>query len=401
MSIAAIVIALAAAAAGTAIGYLFARNRAAPESARLQTELATARKELELLQATAPQQRQLLEAQVRGLTQEILDTGAQALSDRLLAPLGSKLSDFKAQVERTYDNETRDRTALRTEIEQLRKLNQQVSLDANNLAVALKGQSKTRGNWGELVVERILELSGLTLGREYEKQLSTQTENGDRRVPDFVVHLPGGRDIVIDSKLALNAYLRATAAADDTSRAAALADHVAAVRGHIRELAEKDYTRLYGVKSLDFVLLCVPNEAAYVEALNAAPALFEEAFARKIVLVSPSNLWPTLRAVENMWRLERQSENAAEIARRAGDFYDKLKGFVDDVMEIDRHLKKAVEAQTGALNKLSTGKGNLIGRAEQLRKLGIAVKKPLPPELQKNSGDEDDDRPTALEDRSA
>jgi DNA recombination protein RmuC len=396
-----LLLALAAAVVGAAIGYLLARTLAAPESARLQAELAAARKELELERASAPQQRQLLEAHVRGLTQEILSTGAQTLSDRLLAPLGTRLTDFQSQVEKTYDNETRDRTALRTEIEQLRKLNQQVSVEANNLAVALKGQSKTRGNWGELVVERILELSGLTQGREYEKQLSAQAEDGGRRVPDFVVHLPGGRDIVIDSKLALNAYLRASAATDDAARASSLTEHVSAVRAHVRELAEKDYTRLYGIESLDFVLMCVPNEAAYVEALATAPGLFEEAFARKIVLVSPSNLWPTLRAVENMWRLERQSENAAEIARRAGDFYDKLKGFVDDVMDIDRHLKKAAEAHAGALNKLSTGKGNLIGRAEQLRKLGIAVKKQLPLELQKGSDDEEDEGPAALEDRSA
>lgn len=262
---------------------------------------------------------------------------------------------------------------------------------------AAVGQNQVLGQVG-----RILELSGLTAGREYEAQFSAQSEDGARRFPDFVVHLPRGRDIVIDSKVSLVAYLRATSAADEAARAAATAEHVAAVRAHIRDLAAKDYSALYGIQSLDFVLMCVPNEAAYVEALAAAPGLFEEAFAKKIVLVSPSNLWPTLRAVENMWRLERQSENAAEIARRAGNFYDKLKGFVDDVMEIDRHLKKALEAQAGALNKLSTGKGNLISRAEQLRKLGIAVKKQLPLELRRGSDDADEgEGPAALEDRSA
>jgi DNA recombination protein RmuC len=178
-----------------------------------------------------------------------------------------------------------------------------------------------------------------------------------------------------------------------------MAEHVAALRNHVRELADKDYTRLYGITSLDFVLMCVPNEAAYVEALTAAPGLFEEAFAKKIVLVSPSNLWPTLRAVENMWRLERQNENAAEIARRGGALLEKLHGFVDDVMEIDKHLKRAVEAHAGAMNKLSTGKGNLIARAEQMRKLGVAVKKQLP--LVPQDGDDDDEAPAALEDRSA
>jgi DNA recombination protein RmuC len=188
-------------------------------------------------------------------------------------------------------------------------------------------------------------------------------------------------------------------------RAAAMAEHVSALRNHVRELSDKDYAALYGIASLDFVLMCVPNEAAYVEALTAAPGLFEEAFARRIVLVSPSNLWPTLKAVENMWRLERQNENAAEIARRGGALLEKLYGLFDDFMEIDKHLKRATDAHAGAMNKLQTGKGNLIARAEQMRKLGVAVKKQLPLGLQKGGDNDDDDDdagdPPALEDRSA
>lgn len=404
MTAVSILLGLVALALGAALGYLLARTRAAPETARLQAELASSRTALEL-------ERGQLDARFRQLSQDVLEDKSKRFTEQnreniegLLKPLRERLTGFENQVKQTYEYETRDRIALKEQIAQLQKLNQQVSTEANALATALKGQSKTRGNWGELVVERILELSGLAEGREYDKQIGMQAEDGGRRVPDFVVHLPGGRDIVIDSKLALNAYLRATAAATEEARAAALAEHVAAMRNHVRELADKDYTRLYGITSLDFVLMCVPNEAAYVEALTTAPALFEEAFAKKIVLVSPSNLWPTLRAVENMWRLERQNENAAEIARRGGALLEKLYGFVDDVMEIDRHLKKAVDAHAGAMNKLSTGKGNLIARAEQMRKLGVAVKKQLPLGLQKSGDEADDDAdegPAALEDRSA
>ena len=411
MTVLAISLALAALVLGAALGYLLARTRAAPEAARLQAEVAASRSALEQERSRGTEQLAQLETRFRQLSQDILEDKSKRFTEQnrenieaLLKPLRERLTGFENQVKQTYEYETRDRVALAAQIAQLQKLNQQVSSEANALASALKGQSKTRGNWGELVVERILELSGLTPGREYDKQLSAQTEEGGRRIPDFVVHLPGGRDIVIDSKLALNAYLRATAAGSEEARAAALAEHVAALRNHVRELADKDYTRLYGITSLDFVLMCVPNEAAYVEALTAAPGLFEEAFARKIVLVSPSNLWPTLRAVENMWRLERQNENAAEIARRGGALLEKLYGLFDDFMEIDKHLKRAADAHAGALNKLQTGKGNLISRAEQMRKLGVAVKKQLPLGLQKSGDNDDDDAdegPAAIEDRSA
>lgn len=398
-------------ALGAALGYLLARARAAAEAARLQAELAASRTALELERGRAAEQLAQLDTRFRQLSAEILEDKSRRFTEQnreniegLLKPLRERLAGFENQVKQTYEYETRDRVALKEQIAQLAKLNQQVSSEANALASALKGQSKARGNWGELVVERILELSGLAEGREYHKQVSAQAEDGGRRVPDFVVHLPGGRDIVIDSKLALNAYLRAASAPSEEARAAALAEHVAALRNHVRELAAKDYAGLYAITSLDFVLMCVPNEAAYVEALTAAPGLFEEAFAKKIVLVSPSNLWPTLRAVENMWRLERQNENAAEIARRGGALLEKLYGVVDDFMEVDRHLKRAADAHAGALSKLSTGKGNLIARAEQMRKLGVAVKKQLPLGLQKSGADEDDDAgddPAALEDRSA
>ncbi len=394
------------AAVATAV---MSRSRAASaaEIAHLRTLLEQERKAAAEKLRILEDSREQLTVSFKQLSQDILEDKSKRFTeqnqqnlDSLLKPLGEKIATFERQVKQTYEYETRDRVALKEQIAQLQRLNQQVSTEANALASALKGQAKTRGQWGELVVERILELSGLAEGREYEKQFSAQTEAGGRRFPDFVVHLPGGRDIVIDSKLPLMSYLRADAATDDAARASALSEHVIALRGHVRDLASKDYASLYGITSLDFVLLCVPSEPAYVEALKAAPGLFEEAFEKKIVLVSPANLWPTLRAVENMWRLERQNVNAAEIARRAGDFYDKLRGFVEDLTEIRRHLDKSAQAHDAAMSKLASGRGNLITRAEHLRKLGIAVKKQLPLELQKDVGDDEED-PPALEDRSA
>jgi DNA recombination protein RmuC len=412
MTLASVALGFVALALGAALGYLLARTRGAAEAARLQAELASARTALDLERGRAAGELAQLDTRFKQLSSDILEDKSKRFTEQnrdnleaLLKPLRERLVGFENQVKQTYEYETRDRVALAAQIAQLQKLNQQVSSEANALASALKGQSKARGNWGELVVERILELSGLVEGREYHKQVSVQAADGARRVPDFVVHLPGGREVVIDSKLALTAYLRATAAATEEARATAMAEHVSALRNHVRELADKDYAGLYGIASLDFVLMCVPNEAAYVEALTAAPGLFEEAFAKRIVLVSPSNLWPTLKAVENMWRLERQNENAAEIARRGGALLEKFYGFGADLMEIGKHLNSAAEAHAGAVNKLTTGKGNLVARAEQMRKLGVAVKKQLPLGLQKAGDNDDDDDdagdPPALEDRSA
>jgi len=408
MTIVFILIGVALGAAATALFLSRGRADAAAELARLQTLLEAERKASAEKLVALEAAREQMTVSFKQLSQEILEEKSRRFAeqnqqslDAILKPLGDKIAGFEKQVKQTYEYETRDRVALKEQIAQLQRLNQQVSTEANALASALKGQSKARGAWGEIVVERVLEMSGLHEGREYEKQFSAQTEAGGHRFPDFVVHLPGGRDIVIDSKVPLLAYLRAMSAVDDLARNAALSEHLTAVRSHVRDLSNKDYAGLYGIKSLDFVLLCIPNESAYVEALRAAPSLFEEAFEKKIVLVAPSNLWPTLRAVENMWRLERQNVNAAEIARRAGDFYDKLRGFVEDLTELRRHLDKSAEAHDAAMSKLGSGRGNLISRAEQLRKLGIAVKKQLPLEITKGTDEDDEDGPGMLEDRSA
>jgi len=266
MEVLLVLIGVALGAAVTAAVMSRTRTVSAAEIARLQTLLEQERKAAAEKLRILEDSREQLTLAFKQLSQDILEEKSKRFTeqnqqnlDSLLKPLGEKISTFEKQVKQAYEYETRDRVALKEQIAQLQRLNQQVSTEANALASALKGQSKARGAWGELVVERILELSGLVEGREYEKQFSAQTEAGGRRYPDFVVHLPGGRDIVIDAKVSLNAYLRATAAADDKARGAALAEHVASVRNHVRELSDKNYQELYGIQSLDFVLLCVPN----------------------------------------------------------------------------------------------------------------------------------------------
>jgi DNA recombination protein RmuC len=370
---------------GAVIGYLFAHHRAAAGSAQLQSELASTRTALQKEHEKAQEHLNLLETRFRQLAQEILEDKSKRFTDQnrdnieqILKPLREKITGFEQQVKDTYDKETRDRVALLEQIRTLQGLNQKVSEDARNLATALRGQSKTQGNWGEMILERILELSGLTRGREYETQFTAAAEDGGRRRPDAIVHLPDNRDIVVDAKVSLTAFVRATEAQSDEERAAALAEHVASVREHLRQLSGKEYQKLDGIQTLDFVLMFVPSEAAYIEAVRAEPRLFEEALSRNIGLVSPSTLLPTLRTVENLWRFERQSRNATEIAERAGRLYDKFSGLVEDIDKLGRALDTTGKAYQAARNKLSDGKGNLLDRVDELKQLGARTSKQLP-----------------------
>jgi len=266
------------------------------------------------------------------------------------------------------------------EIHTLRDLNQTIAVDAVNLTNALKGQTRTQGVWGEMVLERVLEQSGLQKDREYELQVSVSSETGRQR-PDAIVHLPDGKDVVIDAKVSLTAYERYASAPDDLTRAQALREHVVSLRAHIRGLGERNYQLLPGVRSLDFVLLFVPIEPAYMEALRAEPALFTEALERNIGLVNPTTLLTTLRMIQNVWRFEHQSRNAQEIARRAGDLYDKFVGFVQDLDAVDSRLASTRNAFDAARNKLVSGRGNLVKRAEDLKALGVEASKALPAAL--------------------
>ncbi|MCQ4347720.1 DNA recombination protein RmuC [Pseudomonas stutzeri] len=308
--------------------------------------------------------------------QRFAESSQQRLS-QLLDPLRERIHSFEQRVEQSYQQEARERFSLGRELERLQQLNQRLGEEAHNLTRALKGQ-KTQGNWGELVLERVLEQAGLEKGREYDTQVSLRSASGERFQPDVLVRLPGERQVVVDAKVSLTAYQQYVAAEDETLRAQALRQHVQSLRGHLKGLSAKDYQRLEGLHSLDFVLLFVPLEGAFAAALQAEPGLFEESFAQNIVIVGPTTLLATLRLIDSLWRQERQNLNAREIAERAGALYDKFVLFVQDLDEIGNRLQQLDRAYASARNKLVEGRGDLISRSEQLRQLGARASKSLP-----------------------
>lgn len=307
---------------------------------------------------------------------------------QLLDPLKERIQSFEKRVEESYQHEARERFSLARELERLQQLNQRLGDEATNLTRALQGQ-KTQGNWGELILERVLEHAGLEKGREYHTQVSLKSADGERFQPDVLIQLPGDKQVVVDAKVSLNAYQALTSAADEDGRVLALKQHVLSLRNHLKGLSLKDYQRLEGLQSLDFVLLFVPIEAAFAAALQADPELFQEAWSKHIVIVSPTTLLATLRVIDSLWRQERQNQNAREIAERAGALYDKFVAFIQDLDEIGTRLQQLDRAYLGARNKLTDGRGNLLGRAEQLKQLGARASKRLPSEWLERAGAED------------
>ncbi|WBG67074.1 DNA recombination protein RmuC [Pseudomonas citronellolis] len=307
---------------------------------------------------------------------------------QLLDPLKERIQAFEKRVEESYQQEARERFSLGKELERLQQLNLRLGEEATNLTRALKGQ-KTQGNWGELVLERVLEHAGLEKGREYETQVSLRAADGERFQPDVLIRLPGDKQVVVDAKVSLTAYQQFVASDDEVIRQQALKQHVLSLRNHVKGLSGKDYRRLEGLHSLDFVLLFMPVEAAFSVALQAEPNLFQEAFERNIVIVSPTTLLATLRVIDSLWRQERQTQNAREIAERAGALYDKFVLFVQDLDEMGSRLQQLDKAYAAARNKLCEGRGNLISRAEQLKLLGARASKSLPGDwLERALGDE-------------
>ncbi|MEQ9546306.1 MAG: DNA recombination protein RmuC [Marinobacter sp.] len=298
--------------------------------------------------------------------------------DSLLNPFRDQLQDFRKRVEDVYTSETRDRQALRSEIKSLQDLNRQITEEAASLTRALKGDKKIQGNWGELILERVLERSGLRKGMEYETQGSYRDNDNQLLRPDVVVHLPDNRNLVVDSKVSLVAYQQWINEEDEGAKAEALRQHVEAVRTHIRTLSEKDYSQLNGLHSPDFVLLFMPIEPSFVAAFQQDENLFAEAFERKIIVVTPTTLLATLRTIENIWRYERQSQNAQRIADRAGAVYDKLRVFVESMEKLGAQLHTAQGSYDAAMNTLTRGRGNLVSQANRFVELGVRVKKELP-----------------------
>ena len=299
-----------------------------------------------------------------------------------LSPLRRDIGDFRKQVESAYDKETADRNKLVGQLSELQKQTMQVSADAVSLANALRGDNKAQGNWGEFILEKLLEDSGLSKGREYDTQVALKDESGKRRNPDVIIHLPEGRDIVIDAKVSLVDYERYFHADTDELKQQCLRQHLNSLRAHIKGLSHKDYENLDGVNSLDFVLIFIPVEAAFMVALDQDPEMMRDAYDRGIILVSPSTLMVTLRTIKNLWRYADQNRNAQLIADKAGGLYDQFVLYIEALDEVGKHINKSQEAWDSARKRLSTGKGNLIRRTEELKKLGAKAKKSLPDDLE-------------------
>ena len=373
------------------------RDLALQKAIRLEAELDSERKQGLGRIESLNEAKEALTIQFKNLANEILDdktrrfTEQNALSlDALLKPLQTKLTEFKEQVSTSYANESRERFALKNEIERLSALNVKMSDETRSLTQALKGDSKVQGNWGELVLESILESSGLRKGEEYLVQDSRTQDDGSRLQPDIVVRLPEGRHLVVDSKVSITAYARHAESVDADIATIELNAHIQSLRQHIQGLSSKNYSSLYGVGSVDFVLMFIPIEPAFLLALKSAPNLYQEALAKNIVLVCPSTLMATLRTVAHLWRQDHQNKNALEIARQCGALYDKFVGFIDDMEKLGQRIDQAQTSYHDAFNKLKTGKGNLIRTAEKVRELGVKPSKTLPTGLLDNVADTDD-----------
>lgn len=354
----------------------------------LATRLEEQKSELELLQKR-------MTTEFENIANRLLTERGKALNEQqqerlgtILKPLQERIKDFEEKVQKAYDEEGRQRFALKSEIIKLVEQNQKLSQEANDLTKALKGDTQAQGAWGEMILEKLLESSGLMKGQEYTMQESTTLADGSRLRPDAVVLLPEGKHLVIDSKVSLLHYERFTASADEAERERLLRLHVDSLRAHAKGLSEKDYTQLYGVRSVDFVLMFVPVEPAFLLALRERPEIFQEAYDRQVVMVTHSTLMATLRTVHGIWKHERIARNHLEIAERAGALYEKFAGFTEDLLRVGQQMDLAKKSYADAMGKLSEGRGNLVRQVELLKELGAKTNKGLNERLLARSAEE-------------
>jgi DNA recombination protein RmuC len=330
----------------------------------------------------------------KNLANEILEEKSKKFTeqnrsnlDQLLKPLGEKIRDFEKKVGDAYDKEAQQRFSLKEEVKRLAELNKKISEDAENLTRALKGDSKSQGNWGEMILESILERSGLAKDREYIVQPSFQGDDGRRMQPDVVVSYPGNRSVIIDAKVSLTAYERLVDASSSELREKYLKEHLISIRNHVTELSNKNYLDIYQVQSLDFIMMFLPVEPAYLVAIKEDPEIWNYAYDRRILLISPTNLLAALKMIASLWRQEYQNKNALEIARQSGDLLDKFYALLSDLNDLGSRLKLTQKSYDDAINKLSEGKGNLIRRAQRIEELGAKTKKNLPDNFEARAGD--------------
>ena len=323
--------------------------------------------------------------QFKNLAHEIFDEKTQILTrqnsekiDYLLKPYQEQLSAFRDRIETIFLEESRDHSSLKQELLNLRQLNDRINDEAVRLSRAISGDNRQQGSWGEIILERLLEQSGLRNGHEFETQTALRDDTNRLYRPDVIIHLPDDKDIVIDSKVSLSGWSKFVNADNESDREQALEEHIKSIRNHLKTLSQKDYSSLKGLRTLDFVLMFLPIEGAYTTALQAEEKLLPEMYARKVIVVTPTTLLATLRMVEYFWQHERQSRNAVEIAERAGSLYNKLRGFLADMEKLGLQLDNCKDSYDMAINKLSQGRGNLISQAARFPDLGVKVKEELP-----------------------
>lgn len=351
-------------------------------------KLETQRTELEALN-------ERMTKEFKHIASSLLEEKGKQLTDQqedrlklLLNPFGDKIKEFQEQVRTAYDKEGKERFLLKSEVAKLVEQNQRLSQEADNLTRALKGDHQSQGAWGEMILEKLLEDSGLMKGQEYTMQESTTQADGTRLRPDAVIHLPEEKHLIVDSKVSLLHYEQYCAVTDEVQRANFLRRHVESMRNHAKGLADKEYTKLYGVQSVDFVLMFVPIEPAFLLALRERPQIFQEAYDRQVVMVTHSTLMATLRTIHGLWKNERIARNHLEIAERAGKLYDKFTGFVDDLIKVGYQLNLAKGSYDAAMGKLSDGTGNLVRQVEILKELGAKTNKTIHPKLLERSSAE-------------
>jgi DNA recombination protein RmuC len=361
------------------------RDQANTEKARLETKNENLREKLADHKEEVENLQKQFSDRFENLANDILDKKSAKFTkqneeniEQLLEPLQEKIETFQQKVEDTHKEDLKERATLKEKIQQLSELNQEMTTQAQDLVQALEGQSKTQGDWGEMILERLLEESGLTKGREYLVQESMETEDGNQVRPDVVVRLPDERHIVIDSKVSILAYRRFVSAENDDERNEQLKKHVASVRSHVKNLSSKNYHQLHEGGSPDFVLLFVPVEPAFAKALQESDGLYNEAFNQNVVIVSPTTLLATLATISNIWKQEYQNQNAQEIAKRGGRLYDKFCLFAEALEDVGKRIQQTQDSYSTAMNRLQDGQGNLVRQAEMLRELGADTSKQLP-----------------------
>ena len=351
---------------------------------KLILELQHAQEKQELLEKTSRE----AQLQFKDLAQQIFEEKSRTFSrqnteklDIILRPFAEQVSSFRERVDTIFIEETKERASLKQEILRLRELNQQINEEAANLTRAISGNRKLQGTWGEIVLEKLLEQSGLRKNHEYEAQTGHRDQENKLFKPDIIIHLPGEKDIIIDSKVSLSAWSRYVATEDENQRTHEMTDHLKALRNHLKTLESKDYSSLKGLRSLDFVLMFVPIDSAFMTAIQQDEKLINEMYSRRVIIVTPTTLLATLRIIEHIWQLERQNRNALEIAHRASLLYDKFRGFLEDMDKLGKQLNSCQDSYDSAMNKLCRGRGNLVSQASIFPELGVKIKKEITKDL--------------------